>query len=47
MLEVTTTAQESALDVDFAELYKSSELCRYVCIRISLSIYIHPEYYAS
>lgn len=29
MLEVTTTAQESALGVDFADLYKSSELYRY------------------
>lgn len=28
MLEVTTPAQESALGVDFADLYKNSELYR-------------------
>lgn len=33
MLEVTTQAQESALGVDFAELYKNSELYRLVLLR--------------
>ncbi|KAL7122203.1 hypothetical protein ACP275_01G030300 [Erythranthe tilingii] len=28
MLDITSTAQEAALGVDFAELYKNSELCR-------------------
>lgn len=29
MLEVTSTAQEAAVGVDFAELYKRSELYRF------------------
>lgn len=30
MLEVTTSAQEIALGVDFADIYKNSELFRFV-----------------
>lgn len=29
MLEVTSAAKETELEVDFADVYKNSELCRY------------------
>lgn len=37
MLEVSNTSQEAALGIDFAQLYKNSDLYKYVYI------YIYPN----
>lgn len=34
MLEVTTSAQETVLGIDFAVAYRNSELYRYICLKV-------------
>ena len=40
MLEVTSEAQETALQVNFAEIYKNSDLYRYVLVKFKSQMHM-------